>query len=353
MAEDAAQQEPLLHLDAAAAGRMPPEVVQTVVAHLRLEAAEGGYEAAGRAEPEIARARRLLGDLLGVGEDEVAFTESATAALRLLLTSWPLPPGATVLVAPASWGPNLTLLEQRGLAVGLLGVDDVGVVDLHALERRLRVDPPDLLLLDHVASHRGLVQPVAEVARLARPHGVPVWVDAAQAVGQVDCATGADAVVLTGRKWLAGPRGVGALVVRRDAAARLRVPWGSLEGREGYVAGRLGLGTALARLRQRGVPATLARLAEVGTAVRDAVAGLDGWQVVQPQAPAISITTIAPTAGQDLDEVRARLLGQRVLTTVVQPWRAPHDPLLEPGLRISGHVDTDEIDLARLVAALR
>ncbi|WP_030485798.1 aminotransferase class V-fold PLP-dependent enzyme [Nocardioides aequoreus] len=353
MGETGGGQQPLLHLDAASAGRMAPEVVEAVVAHLRLEAAEGGYEAATRAAPEIARTRRLLADLLGVGEQEVAFTESATAGLRLLLDAWPLRPGATVVVAPAAWGPNLALLAQRGLEIGLLDVDGVGVVDLEALQRRLREDPPDLLLLDQVASHRGLVQPVADVVTLARPAGVPVWVDAAQAVGHVDCATGADAVVLTGRKWLAGPRGVGALAVRRDAAARLVVPWETLEGREAYVAGRLGLGAALARLHRRGVPETLARLAEVGAAVRDAVAGLDGWRVVQPQAPAGSITTLAATAGQDLDQVRARLLEQRVLTTVVLPWRAPRDPLLVPGLRISGHVGTDGSDLDRLVAALR
>lgn len=348
-----AETAPLLHLDAASAGPMSPEVVETVVAHLRLEAAEGGYEAATRAAPEIARTRGLLAGLLGVGEEEVAFTESATAGLRLLLGSWELRERARVLVAPAAWGPNLALLAQRGLEVDLLAVDGVGVVDLEALERRLRDDPPDLLLLDQVASHRGLVQPVADVVRLARPAGVPVWVDAAQAVGHVDCATGADAVVLTGRKWLAGPRGVGALVVRRDAAARLAVPWATLEGREGYVAGRLGLGAALARLHRRGTVATAARLAEVGAAVREVVTGLDDWRVVQPHAPAGSITTLAPTAGQDLDRVRARLLEQRVLTTVVLPWRAPRDPLLEPGLRVAGHVGTDAADLDRLAAALR
>jgi hercynylcysteine S-oxide lyase len=54
------------------------------------------------------------------------------------------------------------------------------------------------------------VQPVAAAAALCRAAGVPLWVDAAQALGHVDAACGADAVYATSRKWLTGPRGVGA-----------------------------------------------------------------------------------------------------------------------------------------------
>lgn len=351
MAEAVVRPE-LLHLDSASAGRSSPEVLAAIVAHLHREREEGAYRAAELAEPSIARARAALARLLGARADEVAFTESATAGLRLLLAGWSLPPRARVGVLPAVWGPHLALLEQAGHDVELLDVDAAGVLDLEALERRLGTDPAHVLLLDQVASHRGLVQPVADAVRVAHAHGVPVWVDAAQAVGQVDVATGADAVLLTGRKWLAGPRGVGALLVSREAEGHLTTPREQLESREAFVAGRLGFGRALEELDGRGPAATYAALAAVGAQVRAAVEDLPGWEVVHPEAPAGSITVLAPTAGQDVEAERERLLGLRILTSPVQSWRAPRDPLLRPGLRIAGHVDTTAADLQRLLDAL-
>ena len=57
------------------------------------------------------------------------------------------------------------------------------------------------------ASHRGVVQPIADMAEMCRRVDVPLVVDAAQAFGQVDCDVGADAVYSSSRKWMAGPRG--------------------------------------------------------------------------------------------------------------------------------------------------
>ena len=77
--------------------------------------------------------------------------------------------------------------------------------------------------LTQVTSHRGLVQPVAEAAALCRAAGVPLWVDAAQALGHVDTACGADAIYATSRKWLTGPRGVGVIGVAEPWWDRLKI----------------------------------------------------------------------------------------------------------------------------------
>jgi len=66
-----------------------------------------------------------------------------------------------------------------------------GAVDLAALERMLAGARPAFVHLTQFTSHRGLVQPVAEAAALCRAAGVPLWVDAAQALGHVDTACGA------------------------------------------------------------------------------------------------------------------------------------------------------------------
>ena len=60
----------------------------------------------------------------------------------------------------------------------------------------LNEDPPDLVHLTAVASHSGMVQPLAMIAQLCRELGLPLVVDAAQALGQVDCAVGADVDLL-------------------------------------------------------------------------------------------------------------------------------------------------------------
>ena len=59
------------------------------------------------------------------------------------------------------------------------------------------------------------------IAQLCRELGLPLVVDAAQALGQVDCAVDADVTYSSSRKWIAGPRGVGLLAVRRDLMERL------------------------------------------------------------------------------------------------------------------------------------
>ncbi len=354
----------LVHLDSASAGRSSYAVIEAVTAHLHREAELGGYAAAEEVAPALARARRDLGTLLGLDADGLAFVESATAALDALLGVWPLPPGARVGVTPSAWGPNVELVRRHGLRPEPLPVDGVGVLTPDLLEPVLRHDPPDLLLLDLVAAHRGLVQPVPELAEVAHAHGVPLWVDVAQALGHVDARTGADAVVATSRKWLAGPRGVGLVGVAEPWRDRLRVPPRAkhpgagpvalLESDEAHVAGRLGLGVAVGELLALGPPAVHDRLTEVGRELRARLADVPGWRVVGPHAPAAAITALEPTTGQDVARVRAGLLHRGVLATHSLPWRAPGEMAADdPGsLRLSPHVDVTTADLDALVRSL-
>ncbi len=297
----------------------------------------------------------------------VAFVESASAAFDALLDAWPLSPGDRVGVAASEWGPNLETFTHRGLVPVALPVDADGVLDLEALARRLADDPPELVHVDLVAAQRGLVQPGAEVVALARAHGVPVWLDAAQAVGHVAVPPGAAAVYATSRKWLTGPRGVGMLAVAPEHRPTLRLrrlakhadlpDVQHLESDEAHVAGRIGLGVAVREHLDLGPEVVHGRLREVGGLVREAVASLEGWEVVRPAAPAGSTTALVPTAGQDVATVRERLLGEhRMVTSVCLPWRAPLEmgasSSAGPYLRLSPHVDLTEDALEWVCRAL-
>lgn len=354
----------VLHLDSAAAGRQSLATLETVAAHARREAETGGYVAQDLVAPALDSLRTDVAALLGTDPDGVAFVESATVALDALIDVWPLPVGARVAVAGSEWGPNVESLRHRGHRPVPLGVDGHGVIDLDALARLLSDDPPDAVLIDHVAAHRGLIQPAVEVAALGRAHGVPVWVDAAQAIGHVDAVTGADAVLGTSRKWLTGPRGVGMLAVAPEHRATLRVRrlakhdgWPDvrhLESDEAHVAGRLGLGVAVREHLDIGTARIAQRLSQVGALVRAAFADVPGWQVVDPDAPAGSTTALVPTAGQDVSATRARLLEEhRIVTSVGLPWRAPEDMRATGAtLRLSPHVDLDAEGLDRVRRAL-
>jgi len=350
------------HLDVAAAGRMSRAVLDDMTAHLQRETEIGAYPAEAAVADDIASGRALIGDLLGVSTDGVAFVESASGALRSLLAAWPLPERATIAIAPGEWGPNVQAFRARGLAVRTLDVDGRGIVDVHALQQLLHHDPPAAVHLDHVAAHTGAVQPVADVLALCRAVGVPLWVDAAQALGHVDTTLGADAVYATSRKWLCGPRGVGVLAVAPGWWSSLRAePYPldpdrpvvqRLEPSEGNIAGRVGLCAAVRELADDGPGAVQERLREVGRQTRDALTDLPGWEVVDAGPQTSAITALRPTAGQDVTLERHRLLtSYGLLTTASRPVRAPLDAP-QPMLRISPHVDATVADIESAAAAL-
>lgn len=352
----------VVHLDSAAAGRSSVATLDATAAHARLEAEAGAYVAQEQAAEQIERARTNLAGLLGIPAAGLAFVGSASAGLAILLGCWPLPRDATIGVVRAEWGPNLEAFTGRGLRVVELDADATGALDLDALAQRLDAGPPTVVHLTHVTSHRALVQPVADAARLCHAAGTPLWVDAAQAVGHVDTDTGADAVYATSRKWLTGPRGIGMLGVAEPHWDALRVsrsamsppdlpPLAYLEPHEAHVPGRAGLAVAVAEYLDLGQQQVAARLDEVGALTRAALSDVGGWEVVGNGPGAI--TAIRPTAGQDVFATRARLLADHsVLTTAGEIARAPRE-VTGPLLRISPHVDCTETDLERLCDGLQ
>jgi pyridoxal 5-phosphate dependent beta-lyase len=357
----------LLHLDSAAAGRCSTATLRAAAAHAEREATVGAYVAQAEAQPVLDAGRAGLARLLGVRPEGIAFVESASAALETLLVSWPLQPGDTVAVLPSEWGPNLAAFGHHGLRLAELAAHSDGTVDLDQLKAFLAASPPAFVHLTQMASHRCLIQPVAEAAALCRAAGVPLWVDAAQSLGHADTACGADVLYATSRKWLTGPRGVGLLAVSDRWWDTLQVrtsplavasaapgtpPVRLLESHEANIPGRVGLATAVREHLDTGPQRVWSRLAEVGALTRDALGGLPGWAVLSPGGGSSAITALRATAGQDIGDTGARLLaGPGIVTTAETPARAPRE-MTEPLLRISPHVDGTPEDLGLLREAL-
>jgi pyridoxal 5-phosphate dependent beta-lyase len=351
-----------LHLDSAACSRQSFAVIDAAAQHARHEAEVGGYVAAEAAAPALDAGRAAVGALTGMSGSDVVFTTGSNNALDVLLSSWP--GERTVACLPGEYGPNLAVMAVNGFQISALPADDLGRLTVDNAARRLTADPPALVHLTPLASHRGLAQPLAELAAVCRELGVPLVVDAAQALGHLDCAVGSAAIYSSSRKWMAGPRGVGVLAIRAELAQRLRprLPppeWDlpipvmqSLELGEANVAARVGYSVALGEHLAAGPEPIRDRLAQVGRMTRTALADVNGWRVVEPLDEPTAITTLEPVDGADPQKVRAWLIAERgIVTTYAELQRAPFE-MTTPVLRASPHVDTTAEDLDQFAEAL-
>jgi len=316
-----------LHLDSAACSRQSAAAQDAAARHARHEAEVGGYVAAEAATAVLDAGRAAVARLTGMPGAEVVFTTGSQHALDLLLSSWP-PGGRTLACVPGEYGPNLALIAVHGFARQILPTDGEGRVAVDEAAVSLAANPPEFVHLTAVASHRGVVQPLAEIASVCGDLGLPLVVDAAQALGQVDCSIGGvDAFYASSRKWLAGPRGVGVLAVHPRLMQRLRprLPppeWAAslsvaqrLELGEANIAARVGFSVAVGDHVAADPIAIRARLAEVGRASRTVLADVPGWRVVESVDEPSAITTLTPTDGADPQTIRAWLVAERRIVT--------------------------------------
>jgi pyridoxal 5-phosphate dependent beta-lyase len=351
-----------LHLDSGACSRQSLAAIDAATRHATHESEVGGYVALEAAAPVLAAARAAVGALTGLDASHVVFTSGSNHALDLLLGSWA--GRRTVACLPGEYGPNLAILAGNGFQTRTMPVDGDGRLDMDAAEPLLAADPPGLVHLTPLGSHRGLAQPLAALTAVCRRLGIPIVVDAAQALGHVDCAVAPDAVYSSSRKWLAGPRGVGVLAMRPDFAEGLRprLPppeWEvdmsvveKLSQGESSAAARVGFAVAVGEHLAIGPDRIRAALAAVGRLTREALAEVPGWRVVEPVDEPTAITTLAPPDGVDPQQVRSWLIERhRIVTTCCGSQRAPGE-MTGPVLRLSPHVDTVADDLTVVGAAL-
>ncbi|MGO9912283.1 MAG: aminotransferase class V-fold PLP-dependent enzyme [Acidimicrobiales bacterium] len=231
--------EQVAHLNNAGAALSPRPVLEAFVGHIELEARMGGYEAADFAAEAIGAAAASVGRLLGVDPLDIALTQNDTASWAkafwgLAFGGW-FDGGGRVLVDRAAYNSHyLALLQARerfGISIEAVESTEDGSVDLDELDRCLNSDVR-MVTATHVGTHRGLVNPVAEVGARTRAAGVPFFLDACQSAGQlvVDLPViGCDVATGTGRKWLRAPRGTGWLFVAPEWSERMSPP--GIDGR--------------------------------------------------------------------------------------------------------------------------
>jgi selenocysteine lyase/cysteine desulfurase len=369
-----------IHLNNAGAALMSQLTLDAMTAHLRREAEAGGYEAAAEARDAIAATYDAIAELVGGHGEEIALFDNATHAWNAAFYSVPLRPGDQILTGRAEYGSNVLAYWQAarraGAEVVVVPDDEHGQLDVAALER-LAGERTALIGVSHVPTSGGLVQPAAEIGRIARACGALYLLDATQSAGQfpVDVdAIGCDLLTGTGRKFLRGPRGTGFLWVRDAALDRLdpfvaEIGSAAWDGSQGFTwapgaqrfatwehsyVNVLGLGAAVRQALDLGLEAIGQRAAALAARLRGLLAELPGVTVHDLGLARCAIVT-AKINGVAAHQAADALGRAGVNVSVTVPGHNPLDSRVHPLIRFSPHYYNTEEEMDRateLVAAV-
>lgn len=372
--------EHVLHLNNAGAALPPAVVTQAVLDHLALEARIGGYEAYEERFDAIENTYGALARLLNCHADEIALFDCATRAWDMAFYSLPLGAGDRILTSRSEYSSNfigfLQLSRRTGVIVETVPDDESGQLSVTALQRAIGPDVK-LIAVTHVPTSGGLVNPAAEIGRLAREAGILFLLDACQSCGQmpIDVAgMNCDMLSGTGRKYLRGPRGTGFLYVRKALLERLDPPflddhaatWTApdryvirddarrFETWESYVAGRIGLGVAVEYALAQGLEASFARIRHLADGLRARLGDMRLLSLHDQGKEKCGIVTFS-VAGMDAEAVKQALKARAINVTVSTRESTLIDMTargLEQIVRASVHYYNSEDEIDRFIETL-
>jgi cysteine desulfurase len=305
-----------IYVDYAATTPVDPRVVEAMRSFFDRRFGNAGsvHQLGQDARGAVDEARAEVAALIGAQPREIVFTSGATEANNAALfgvvyADGARPPAARHVITAATEHHAVLepcrALAARGVPVTVLPVDAHGCVDPDAVRRALR---PETVLISimHGNNEIGTLGPVAEVAAIAREHGVLMHTDATQSAGIVPVdvrALGVDLLSLSAHKRY-GPKGAGALFVRAGVTVAPLLYGGSQErGRRAgteNVPAIVGFGAA-ARIARAEMADEAARLAVLRDRLAEGLAALPGTRLNAHPAPARRLPGIVNVSFADAD----------------------------------------------------
>ncbi len=375
------------YLDSASVCPPPRPALEAMAAYYETGPANDGVgllRAAVRARELVDAAREGVARFIGASAREVVFTRNTTEAINLVSRGIRWHPGDTVVLTTLEHQSNLIpwLREARAhhLRVLYLHARQDGRVDPGDLEALMAGQAVRLVAVTHVSNVLGTMQPVRELAAVARRKGALCLVDAAQSAGRIPVDVseiGCDLAVFCGRKALMGPQGTGFLYGRQEVLATLEPlatgsRAGSVTGETTYreyeaphrfeagvlnTAGVIGLGRSVEYLRSLDLAQIESRVRRLTEYLLEGVQKVDGvvahgggdlrWQA---GIVSLSVGGLVPArVGTWLDEqvnvaVATGDQGSPLVIRTVAPGGV---------VRVSVHWFTTEADLDALFEGLR
>ena len=372
----------ITHFNHAGASLPSSATLEAIRAHLWREATLGPMEAGVAAREQTERARLLAAQLLNAQPSEIALTTGNSPGWGAAFAALgPWRPGDRILVGRHEWGGNLAAMQlaaqRAGASIEAIPSDSSGAVDPNELAAMLD-ERVRLISLTWLPANGGLINPAAAIGQVARHHGIPYFVDAAQAVGQlpVDVTQlGCDVLSGAGRKALRGPRGTGLLYIRQDFlpsltpaivdtrsapldandAPVLRNGAARFESAEASLALRCGLANALQEALAIGMENIRARIEGISQALRHQLAEIPGVTVLDRGLERSGLVAFNVT-GRDAISVQSSLAEQGI---VIGSNGIAYTPLdmrfrgLKRIARASVSYLTTESEIDKLVSGIR